>query len=171
MPVPQRPVFLIGPRACGKTSVGRSLAQWLGWSFTDTDEALQQRCGRTIADITATDGWDAFRQEESRTLRLVTAPRTVISTGGGMVLMPENCAFMRAHGQIFYLCAPVSVLAERLARNPLAAQRPSLTGKSIAEEVEDVLRQRAPLYEQCARHIVDATLPIPALLRLIIHNL
>ncbi|MDD6180797.1 MAG: shikimate kinase AroL [Desulfovibrionaceae bacterium] len=166
-----RPVFFIGPRACGKTSVGQRLARILQRRFIDTDQALQERCGCTIADMTARHGWEYFRDEESRTLELCTAPDTIIATGGGMVLRAANRDFMRRHGNVFYLCAPADILAARLCRNPIATQRPSLTGKSIAEEAADILRQRAPLYEGCARHIVDATLPLDALLRLIIHNI
>lgn len=165
------PIFLIGPRACGKTTVGRALAAESGRNFVDTDAALQENCGRTIADIIARDGWDAFRDEESRILKEVTSPNCVISTGGGMILRPENRSFMRANGIVFYLCAPVEVLASRLQKTPVDSQRPSLTGKSITEEVAEVLAARAPLYEACARHIVDATLPKHALVRLIMHNL
>ena len=60
------------------------------------------------------------------------APGTVIATGGGMVLTEENRRFMRENVIVLYLSAPAEVLASRLQANPNAAQRPTLTGKSIA---------------------------------------
>lgn len=74
-----------------------------------------------------------------------------------MVLDPENRRFMRAQGTVFYLAAPAEALARRLARDPLAEQRPSLTGLGIAEEMQLVLDERRPLYEDAAHHILDAT--------------
>ena len=63
-----------------------------------------------------------------------------------MVLAEENRRFMRENGIVLYLSAPAEVLASRLPANPNAAQRPTLTGKSIAEEVAEVLAAREPLY-------------------------
>ena len=74
----------------------------------------------------------------------------------GMVLAKENRRFMRENGIVLYLSAPAEVLASRLQANPNAAQRPTLTGKSIAEEVAEVLAAREPLYRETATHILNA---------------
>ena len=68
----------------------------------------------------------------------------------------ENRRFMRKNGIVLYLSAPAEVLASRLQANPNAAQRPTLTGKSIAEEVAEVLAAREPLYRETATHILNA---------------
>lgn len=150
------PIYLIGARGCGKTTIGQALSQALGYAFSDTDHHLQLSTKRTVADIVASEGWDSFRARETESLRAVTAPATVIATGGGMVLAEVNRRFMREHGQVIWLNAPSTVLAERLERQPETAQRPTLTGRPIAEEMGDILRERAHLYRQTAHHEVNA---------------
>lgn len=150
------PIFLIGARGCGKTTVGQRLAAACNYAFLDTDEVLQQRAERSIADIVAQEGWPAFRSRETQTLQLVTAPQTVIATGGGIILAQINRDYLRKNGTVIYLKAPVSVLAGRLEVAPEASQRPTLTGKPIAEEVREVLAQRDALYRETADHVVDA---------------
>lgn len=155
-------IFLVGPRACGKTTVGRALARQLGLPFVDTDQYLQHQAGRTVAQIVAGEGWAGFRHRESDTLRAVVklhqAAGAVIATGGGMVLDAQNRAFMRQQGRVFFLSASAEALSARLAGNPLAAQRPSLTGADIKEEITQVLRERLPLYEEAAHYKLDAKL-------------
>ena len=145
-------IYLVGARAAGKTTFGGALARQLGCNYVDTDIHLRETTGETVAD----EGWDGFRKRESAVLRAVTAPGTVIATGGGMVLAEENRRFMRKNGIVLYLSAPAEVLASRLQANPNAAQRPTLTGKSIAEEVAEVLAAREPLYRETATHILNA---------------
>ncbi len=161
-------IFLVGARACGKTTVGKALAKKLKLPFADTDQHLLDNAGRSVDQIVEAEGWAGFRQRESAALREVTNARThggVISTGGGMVLAEANRVFMRQYGMVVFLDAPVEVLAERLGRNPLSSQRPSLTGKGLMEEIGDVLKERRPLYEAAAHHIVDATRPLPSICR------
>ena len=144
-------IYLVGARAAGKTTFGGALARQLGCNYVDTDIHLRETTGETVADIVA-----RFRTRESAVLRAVTTPGTVIATGGGMVLAEENRRFMRENGIVLYLSAPAEVLASRLQANPNAAQRPTLTGKSIAEEVAEVLAAREPLYRETATHILNA---------------
>ncbi|XXJ20167.1 shikimate kinase AroL [Desulfovibrio caledoniensis] len=148
-------IFLIGPRACGKTSVGRALAKRLGMEFVDTDHAFVQAVGMDIASFVDANGWDAFRDEEAATLAREAKPGgRVIGCGGGIVLRESNRAVL-ARGVTLYLKAGVEELVRRLKADPLEAQRPSLTGKSLADEVREVLKARAPLYEACADHIIE----------------
>ncbi|ROR06822.1 shikimate kinase AroL [Erwinia sp. JUb26] len=150
------PIYLIGARGCGKTTVGQALASALGYDFCDTDYYLQQISGKTVAEIVAEEGWPGFRNRESGALIAVTGPGKVIATGGGMILAAENRQFMQDNGQVIYLNAPSEVLASRLEAYPDNAQRPTLTGRPIAEEMAEVLAARDLLYRQAAHHIVDA---------------
>lgn len=154
--VSKEPIFLIGARGCGKTTVGERLAERCRALFVDSDQVLQQRAGKSIADIVAESGWSTFRALEAQTLRAVTQPSSIIATGGGVILAPENREFMRASGSVFYLQAPVSVLARRLEVAPEEDQRPTLTGKPIDEEVREVLAQRETFYRETAHYVVDA---------------
>jgi len=150
------PIYLIGARGCGKTTVGEALAQALGYVFCDTDYYLRQISGKTVAEIVAEEGWPGFRRRESASLVAVTENNKVIATGGGMVLAEENCRFMRDNGQVIYLDAPADVLAARIDAYPENGQRPTLTGRPIAEEMAEVLAARDAIYRQTAHHIVDA---------------
>lgn len=152
-----QPIFLIGARGCGKTTIGRALTHACDFRFVDTDQVLQQRSGMSVAEIVDLEGWPGFRARETQTLMFVTQPRTVVATGGGIILAPENREYMRQHGVVIYLNAPVPVLARRLEAFPEAEQRPTLTGKPISEEVAEVLAQRDALYRETAHYIVDAS--------------
>lgn len=160
----QRIIYLVGARASGKTTLGEMLARKLGLDFVDTDRHLGDRCGMTVAEIVEREGWEGFRKRERETLREAARPGAVVATGGGMVLSEDNRNHMRATGTVVYLAAPADVLAARLAASPHAAQRPSLTGKSVLDEVADILAERSPLYESTAHLVVDASQSPEALL-------
>lgn len=149
-------VFLIGPRACGKTSVGRALARRLGCGFVDTDHAVVEAVGMEIAAYVAQHGWEAFRDRETEALERAVASSdgAVVGCGGGIVLRQRNREILKT-GITLYLETSVKTLAARLSRNPDEAQRPSLTGRPIVDEVREILAERAPLYEVCA----DVVLP------------
>ncbi|MEE3650704.1 MULTISPECIES: shikimate kinase AroL [unclassified Brenneria] len=151
-----QPIFMVGARGCGKTTVGNRLAQALGYDFVDTDLFMQQSSQMTVADVVAQEGWHGFRQRESRALQDVTARRRVVATGGGMVLSESNRRFMSGKGSVIYLHAPAELLARRLEASPQDHQRPTLTGRPIAEEMADVLAAREALYREVAHHVIDA---------------
>ncbi|MGL5698183.1 MAG: shikimate kinase AroL [Kluyvera sp.] len=152
-----QPIFLIGARGCGKTTIGQALTHACDFRFVDTDQVLQQRSGMSVAEIVASEGWPGFRARETATLMAVTQPETVVATGGGIILAPVNREFMRQNGVVIYLNASVAELARRLEAFPEESQRPTLTGKPISEEVAEVLAQRDALYRETAHYIVDAS--------------
>ena len=86
----------------------------------------------------------------------MTAPDKVIAIGGGIVLVAENRQFMDDNGHVVYLHATAEILASGLEACPENAQRPTLTGRPITEEMAEVLAARDSLYRQAAHHIVDA---------------
>lgn len=104
-----QPLFLVGPRGCGKTTVGKALADALERRFVDTDQWLQANVQMTVADIVEREGWAGFRAREAAALEAVTAPATVVATGGGIILAEQNRHFMRNNGIVIYLSAPVDV--------------------------------------------------------------
>ena len=102
-------IFLYGPPASGKTTLGKRLAQAVGWHFIDLDEEIVKTAGRPIRDIFAAEGEPAFRKLEGETLvRVVEAAdaNTIIALGGGTLLTPANRAFAEAHGFVWCLDAP-----------------------------------------------------------------
>lgn len=166
-----QPLFLVGARGCGKTTIGRALAAALGYHFADTDSHLLASTGKSVAEIVSQEGWPGFRARESLALQQVTAPSTVVATGGGMILSESNRQFMAERGIAIWLNVPADILAARLDASPEAEQRPTLTGKNMVEEIVDVLAAREALYHQTARHIIDATRSPDSVVESILHAL
>lgn len=153
-------IFLIGARASGKTTLGRRLSARLKRPFVDTDSRVGLMTGKSVADLVAAGGWEAFRDAETAALAEVAMfSGQVVSCGGGIVLRADNRE-MLASGIVLYLKAPAEVLAERLAHNPLSAQRPSLTGGGVVDEVRQVLSERGAAYLNCAHAVLAADLPL-----------
>ena len=150
-------IFLIGYRCTGKTSVGRSLAKRLGWSFVDTDVKLMDEHGQKISEIVDTKGWAAFRKMEKQVIKYVCKQdRHVVATGGGVVLDEENVKRMKDCGVLVWLKATVDTIGNRMAEDPLTQDfRPSLTSKGgVIEEIEEMLFIRNPYYEKAMNLIV-----------------
>lgn len=155
---PQLPhVWLVGYRASGKSTLAPQIARALGRTAVDLDAVLEQSSKRSIRDLFATLGEPAFRNVESQVLMgAAKADPAVIATGGGAVLRSSNIRAMRKSGIVVYLDAPENILVRRLRHD---ANRPSLTGQSVAGEVHEVLARRRPLYEQAAHITVAADKP------------
>jgi shikimate kinase len=146
-------LVLIGSRGSGKSAVAKALAQTLGWNAISTDAEVEHRSGCAIKELVEKSGWDAFRDLESAVVReIASRERCIVDTGGGAILRQENVDALRAHGRVFWLQAPVHVLAERIKDD---TNRPSLTGaKSFVDELAEVLAARTPLYAAAAHHVI-----------------
>src|SRR6266536_3459134 len=84
-------LYLIGYRGTGKTTVGRRLAERIGWNFLDADVVLEANAGTSIKEIFAAEAEAGFRDREAQNLReLSTRTQCIIATGGGIVLRDEN---------------------------------------------------------------------------------
>ena len=147
-----RGVVLVGSRGTGKSTVGRLLSGRLGLPFVDADPALEARFGCSIRSIFEEHGEPIFRDREQQVVAELTAgPPTVLATGGGVVLRPENRAMLRRFGFVVWLSADPSVLAARLAASPQGlADRPALTPAGTLAEIAAVLTARAALYREVA---------------------
>jgi shikimate kinase len=154
-PIPiRRLVFLVGFMGCGKTSVGRLLAERLGWGFADLDEEIERRLGRTINQIFAEQGEAHFRRVERQVLqnfmqRAEQEP-LVVALGGGTFAQPENVDWLRDHGGvIFWLTCPVEELIRRCRG---MTHRPLFRDPANFRQLYE---QRLPYYRQ-ADFCVDA---------------
>jgi shikimate kinase len=137
----------------GKTSVGLRLASTLGYDFVDTDKLIEQRAGRKISEIFATDGEPAFRAMESEAIANLTGSQSkVIATGGGAVLDPQNRHVFTTLGLTVYLKATARELYQRVKND---TNRPLLQVEDPKAEVARLLAAREPLYRLAADIIVD----------------
>jgi len=150
-------LFLIGYRCTGKTTVGKALAQRLGWPFRDTDQLIVENAGTSIARMVDAGGWRYFRERERQTLAdLSVADRQVVATGGGIVLDARNVRAMQRSGKIVWLTAgEQTIQARMLADESTAGNRPPLTGTGLLAEIAVVLADRRPLYEKAADVTID----------------
>lgn len=154
---------LIGYRGTGKSHVARLLAHQLQWPLVDADIYVEKQAGKSIAEIFADAGESGFRDLETQALlELTENSGQILSLGGGVILREENRVRITDRCFTVWLTAPPSVIAKRLSRDASTqARRPSLTGKSILDEIEEVLAARIPLYQQCADLTVDTQTKSP----------
>jgi shikimate kinase len=139
-------VALIGFMGAGKTSVGRLVAEHLGFEFLDTDELIQSRAGRTIADIFAKEGEPAFRALEKQVVQELSArTKTVISTGGGLPTDPENLAALKSYALVVCLWASPEKIWERVRHQ---SHRPLLHDADPQKKIRELLTAREPFYKQ-----------------------
>ena len=142
---------------CGKSYVGKRLAQLLKYQFLDLDDLIEKNAAQTISTIFAQQGESNFRLFESQALKSVQSLENIIvSTGGGAPCFHDNMAWMLQHGKVIFLNVDTAILVERLL--PGIAHRPLLAGKSkeaLYQYVEDKLQERLPIYQQA--HI---TIPV-----------
>ncbi len=151
-------ITLIGYRGCGKSSIAPRLAKRLEWNWVDSDRVIEERAGCSIRQIFEDEGEAGFRKRESEIIaELLQQDRLVLASGGGAILVEENRIRMKAAGPVVWLHASIDALAKRLSRARSAGEnRPSLTGRPIAEEVAEVMATREPLYRECATIVVDS---------------
>jgi shikimate dehydrogenase len=136
-------VALIGMPGCGKSTIGRVLAQAMGRPFVDTDERIEAITGCRIQDILAKEGEEVFRRLETKVLGEEAGKSSmVIATGGGVVTRPENRDLLRQNSLIVYLKRELGEL--------VTDGRPLSKGKGI----KALAKQRLPLYEAWSDYII-----------------
>jgi shikimate kinase len=148
-------IVLVGFMGSGKSSIGRMVAKRMGFQFVDTDKLIVERAGKTIPEIFAEQGEEAFRDLETAAIEsLAHLSRCVISTGGGAVLREKNRALLRGLGFVVLLTASEEVLWDRVSRNN---KRPLLQTENPRTTLSQMLAARKDAYEAAAEHIVDTS--------------
>ncbi len=138
------PIFLVGFMGTGKTTVGRRLAERLGWPFVDLDAEIEARAGKPISAIFRDDGEPHFRRLEREAVQRIAARRGVVAAaGGGAVLDHRNTADLLRAGLLVCLTARPDVV---LARVREESHRPLLEQGDKERRIAELLEQRMPLY-------------------------
>lgn len=138
---------LVGLPGSGKSTIGRRLAKALGVGMLDTDAAIEEQTGRSIADIFATDGEEEFRRIEEQVVRAALADHDgVLSLGGGAITTPGVRAALTGHTVVFLEITA----AEGVRRTGGNTVRPLLAGPDRAEKFRSLMAQRVPLYRRAA---------------------
>lgn len=149
-------VALIGFMGTGKTVVGKELSEKLGKRFIETDELIERKAGKSIADIFKQDGEIAFREMEIEVVKAVAGTENaVIACGGGLVLNKINIDRLKEACIIIYLTASAGVILKRTSDD--AGRRPLLSVGNRLQQIRKLSRFRQPYYRNAADIIVNTS--------------
>jgi shikimate kinase len=138
-------IYLIGMMGSGKSTVGKLLSHELNYRFFDTDILIEKVAQKTINELFTKEGEDYFRSLETQVLAQISSyTRSVIATGGGMVIKQKNWSYLR-YGLTIWLDTNVEILTSRLIQDD---SRPLLKETDLTTKLTDLLNQRTSLYEQ-----------------------
>ena len=146
-------IFLVGPMASGKSTLGKQLAQTLNTGFIDIDKEIEKKAGAEISWIFEVEGEKGFRKRERKVLsKSINKDDVVISTGGGIVTVKENRALMIAKGKVVYLKTPLEIQLKRTEKDK---KRPLLAKGNKKQILETLKKERDPKYEEIADITID----------------
>jgi shikimate kinase len=146
-------LYLVGFMAAGKTTIGKALADQLGWTFADLDDDIEAAARRSISEIFETEGETEFRRLEKEALRgrVRTIERgcpTVLALGGGAYAQPGNFELVRDNGVTVWLDCPFETVKQRVA---MATHRPLARDP---ERFEQLYNERRQAYSRADYQIV-----------------
>lgn len=164
-------IFLLGMMGSGKTTLGKELAEKLNYSFVDLDAFIEEKEGKTIAEIFAQQGQQGFRKLEHQALQTIVTnyKQAVVATGGGAPCFFNNIQLMNQAGETIFLDVPIKMLAQRLSQSDLST-RPLLAGKTQSELISflgKTLADRRQFYVQAKHLVAMPPYTINALLKLL----
>lgn len=163
-------IFLVGMMGAGKSTIGRLLAEGIGFEFIDADRELEARSGVAIPTIFEIEGEAGFRRREAALLdELSQRPGVVLATGGGAVLDAATRERLRQRGLVIYLRTTADEVFRRTRRDK---SRPLLQTDKPRERIEQLLAEREPLYAAAAHLTFQsaATNPRRQVERLLAHR-
>jgi shikimate dehydrogenase len=141
-------IVLVGMPSCGKSTIGKVLAEKFNKAFVDTDEYIAALDGRGIPQIFNDDGEMVFRQKECEAVFSVAKnTNSVIATGGGVVLDESNIDILKENGRVYFIDRPLELLVSTVDR-PLSSNR---------EDLEKRYNERYSLYTACADVVIDGS--------------
>ncbi|WP_371558770.1 shikimate kinase AroK [Cupriavidus gilardii] len=150
-------LFFVGLMGAGKTTVGRTVARRIGYSFFDSDHEIEARCGVRIPVIFDHEGESGFRDREAQMIDELTQRQgIVLATGGGAVLRPENRSRLKARGTVVYLRASPHDLWLRTRHD---RNRPLLQTQDPKGRLEALYAERDPLYREVADFVIETGKP------------
>ena len=145
-------IFLVGLPGCGKSTLGKQLAEKLSIAFFDLDAEIEKSVGLPVKSIFKRYGELFFRKEESESLqRLSEGPASfVMATGGGTPIFFDNMVYMNKNGFTIFLDVPATEIANRILKSALE-ERPLFSGvhpEELKDQIEFLRSQRIPFYRQ-----------------------
>lgn len=148
-----KPIYLIGFMGAGKTTIGKELASCLNQDVIDTDEEIVMREKKNINDIFEEHGEEYFRNLETLILNEFDNRAGIVTTGGGIVVKPENRKKLNEKGIVFFLYASPEEIFKRIENDH---SRPLLKGDK-KRLIQELYEKRMPLYKETAHVVIDTT--------------
>ena len=142
-------IYLIGFSGCGKTTIGKALAEKLNYEFADLDQLIEKNEGISISDFFKEKGEHQFREVEQAVLsKTISYPKAVISCGGGTPCFHDNMDFMLNNGTTIYLEVSEDKLVNRLSN--ATNERPLLNDheNDLRERIALLMEERKKDYER-----------------------
>ena len=150
-------IFLVGLMGSGKTTIGRALAKKLNMRFVDSDHEIEARTGASIPMIFEIEGEESFRRREAEVIAELSARENIVlATGGGAILHPDTRRHLHQRGTVIYLRASINQILQRTSRDK---NRPLLQTADPRRKLEELSRQRDPLYREVAHFVVETGRP------------
>lgn len=149
-------LVLVGFMGSGKTTVGRALSALTGCPLVDCDEQITRDSGKKVTEIFQTEGESGFRRRETALLQELCSREQegiIYSTGGGVVISPENRKYLKKLGTVVLLDITAETVIQRLGKD---STRPLLQGPDRVKKVRTLLVRRQDAYHQAADLVVDA---------------
>ncbi len=141
-------LFLVGPMAVGKTTIGKMLARELHLQFVDSDQEIENKAGAEISWIFDVEGEKGFRDRESNIIDEVTQRSGVLlATGGGSILRKENRRKLQSRGIVVFLDTSLDTQIKRTEKDK---KRPLLQNSDHRKILAELKVQRDPMYQEVA---------------------
>ena len=148
----KKQIVLIGMMGSGKTTVGKQLAELLGWTFIDLDEEIEKRENKKISQIFNDNGEQYFRKTEKEAIKeFINNEKTILSLGGGAFENEESQKLLKEKSTVIFLKASCQKIFERI-KNEI--HRPLLHKNFSIETIEFILQKRQKNYEKAHYKIV-----------------
>jgi shikimate kinase len=148
-------IVLIGFMGCGKSTVGKQLADSLKMGFIDMDDEIEKNEGETIQNIFQEKGESYFRDIETSYLsKMIIKKEMVIATGGGVIIRGENIDMLKKMGKVIFLHTDSSQLVNNLKED---SKRPLLNGGNTQDKISSLLDEREPKYLSASDIIIQTT--------------
>ena len=155
-------ISFIGMAGCGKTTIGKAISIKLSLSYVDTDQLIENEFKQSLENIKQSKGYKFVRQAEEGIILGLNNDVEIISTGGSAVYSESAMSHLKSFSKIIYISTPLNIIKERIGNGQ---------GRGFAApdgmSIEEVYRERSPLYSKWADETVNGSLSKDQLIKII----